>query len=139
MGSVAAIVFVVVTVSLIVSGIRRSRGIVARRGLSVGADLGSLSDRPRVRVREVASAGPDRVRVVFEPEQGRVDGAELASPSDLAFVVSLREDEFGFGLLHQWQESGSLIAFVMPPGSRLVRLRSIDTLQHLTLSRVIEG
>src|SRR5437660_1553916 len=44
---------------------RHRRGVVAERGTSIGADLGTLADKPRVRVRAVTTAGPDRVRLVL--------------------------------------------------------------------------
>jgi hypothetical protein len=101
----------------------RRRSLVPKRGLGVGADLGGLGDAPRVRVRSVARLSPDRVRVVFDPEEG----------SEMEFVFSLGEDEFGADLLDEWQHDGSPIAMVIPPDSPLVRLRSVESLQHLTL------
>jgi hypothetical protein len=119
----------------LVSTVRRHRhGIVAERGISVGADLASLGDKPRVRVRAVSIVGPDRVRLVLTPERDR--GEELSMPSDLDLVVLLNEVGFGFDLLEEWRRSQSSIAIVMPPDSRIVRLRSIDDLQPLTLRRV---
>jgi hypothetical protein len=114
---------------------RRGRTYVAKRGFGVGADLGTLSDKPRVRVEAVTNAGPDQVRIVLRPEPGPGDGPELTAP-DLDLVVHLREDEFGFELLHEWKRSESSIAIVIPPGSPLVRLRSVDDLQPLTLRQV---
>lgn len=130
--SVVILVLLVLAVYAVVTGIRRSRTIVARRGLSIGADLGTLADRPRVVVREVTAAGPGRVRLVLAPEGGSRDGD---APAELDLVVSLQEDEFGFQLLQEWRDAGSVVAVVFP-GTRLVRLRSVDSLQPLTLSRV---
>jgi hypothetical protein len=48
----------------------------------------------------------------------------------------LNEDDFGFGLLREWQRAGTAVAIVMPPDSHIVRLRSVDDLQPLTLRRV---
>jgi hypothetical protein len=110
---------------------RHRRGIVAERGMSIGADLGALGDQPRVRVRSVLSSGSDQVRLVLEPE--------LVTSPDLDLLVFLTEDEFGYELLHEWQRSESLIAIVQPPGTRIVRLRSTDDLQPLTLRRVEPG
>ena len=95
-------------------------------GSSIGADLGALADQPRVQVVSVTQLGPERARLVLRPE---LEGA------DLDLVVVLREGELGFELLHDWNRDGSLLAIVIPPGSRLVRLRSIDDLQPLTLRR----
>jgi hypothetical protein len=105
---------------------RHRRSFVPQRGTSVGADLGAMSDKPRVRVRTVTTTGPGRVRLVLEPE---------GESADLDFVVLLGEDDSGLELLEQWRGSESVLALVLPPGGRLVRLRSIDDLQPLTLRR----
>jgi hypothetical protein len=128
---VVANIAVVVVIALVVAAVvyrlrRHGDGIVARRGMSIGADLGAMGDRPRVRVRAVTPAGADRVRLLLAPE---------AVAAEMDLVVALGEDEFGFDLLQRWQRSQCLLAIVIPPDSHLVRLRSIDDLQHLTLRR----
>jgi hypothetical protein len=115
---------------------RRRRSLVPSRGTSIGADLGALSDQPRVRVRDVVMTGADCARLVLTPETGPIDHPGLMTSPDLEFVVSLRRDDFGFELLQEWKRSASSIAMVTPPNSRLVRLRSIDDLQPLTLRLV---
>ena len=131
--TVANVVLVLLVVLLALSVVsflrRRRRGIVAERGTSIGADLATLADQPRVRVRSVTQAGPDRVRVILTPDAG----------PDLDLHVLLRDDEFGFQLLHEWKRSECAVAMVIPPDSRLVRLRSIDDLQPVTLRRVDKG
>jgi hypothetical protein len=135
--NIALIILVLVLAFYVISVVRRRQhGLVARRGMSIGADLGTLSDQPRVRVRAVTRTGPDRVHVVLSPEPGPVDGTKPGLASELDLDVSMREDEFGFELLHEWKRSERSIAIVMPPGSHIVRLRSIDDLQPLTLRRV---
>jgi hypothetical protein len=138
--AVANIVVLLVGLLLVwcvVSFVRRHRrGIVAERGTSVGADLGALGDQPRVRVRAVTTAAPDRVHIVLTPDTG-ADGRGLAPP-DLGFLVALRQDEFGFELLHEWARTEQSVAIVLPPGSRIMRLRAIDDLQPLTLRCVDE-
>jgi hypothetical protein len=116
--------------------VRRVGGIVPKRGMGIRADLGELADKPRVRVREVAKAGPARVRLVLTPEPGPADVPLPTTSSDLELVVSGPDQQFGFELLCEWQRSQSVLAVVMPPDSRIVRLRSIDDLQPLTLRRV---
>jgi hypothetical protein len=138
MAKVALVLAVLLLVWLISSLVRGRRGgIVARRGMGIGADLGALADKPRVRVRAMTKSGPDRVHVILTPESGPGDG--LSTSSDLDLDVVLSDGEFGFELLQEWQRSESSLAIVMPPGSRLVRLRSIDDLQPLTLRRADEG
>jgi hypothetical protein len=128
-------------VLLVSSGIvsvirRRRRGIVAERGMGVGADLGTLRDKPRVRVRSVTMAGPGRADLVLTPEPDPVDPPGFTPASDLVFVVSLQEEEFGFEQLEEWRRSSTVLAIVVPANSHLIRLRSIEELQPLTLRRV---
>jgi hypothetical protein len=118
---------------------RGGRGIVARRGMSVGADLGTMADKSRVRVLSVTRVGPDNVRLVLTPEPGPSTRPGLSPSPDLDLLVSLGEDDFGFELLHEWERSQTSIAIVMPPDSRIVRLRSVEDLQPLTLRRADEG
>jgi hypothetical protein len=126
-GSVIVILVVIVGTWLMVSFVRsRRHGLEAKRGLSIGADLGKLADTPTVTVQAVSVADEGKVRVAFEQGDG----------TDLDLVVSLKPDDFGYELLRQWQRAGSKVAIVMPPDSRIVRLRSVDDLQPLTLRRV---
>jgi hypothetical protein len=112
----------------------RGQGLAARRGLSVGADLAAMADRPQVRVRELSSVAPGRVRVVLVPDGDEgVDDVGDAPGMDL--VVSLEEGTFALRVLREWQEAQVPLAVVEPPGGRLVRLRSTVDLQHLTLRR----
>jgi len=125
--SVVVILVVAVVVWVAVSFVRsRRHGLEAKRGVSIGADLGKLADAPKVTVQAVTITGPDRVRVVLTPQSG----------PDLDFVISLSERDFGFGLLRDWQRAGNAVAIVMPPDSHIVRLRAVDDLQPLTLRRV---
>jgi hypothetical protein len=78
-------------------------------------------------VHAVTTRGPGTVSLVLTRD---------ADGTDLDLVVSLQEDDFGYELLRQWQRSGTKVAIVMPPDSRIVRLRSVDDLQPLTLRRV---
>jgi hypothetical protein len=113
---------------------RRRRSFVPQRGTSVGADLGAMSDKPRVQVRDVTTTGPNRVRLVLVPEAPPIDSPGLMASSDLDMIVTLRDGELD--LLQEWQRSATSLAIVIPPNSRLVRLRSIEDLQPLTLRRV---
>ena len=129
MGNVIVILVVVVVVWAVVAFVRsRRHGLEATRGISIGADLGRLSDAPTVVVQAVTTAGPDRVRVVLKPESG----------ADVDFLVSMTEDDFGYELLREWQRAGTTVAMVIPPDSHIVRLRSVEDLQPLTLRRIDE-
>jgi hypothetical protein len=126
--SVLLVLFVALVASLIIRVIRRyRRGLVSERGMSIGADLGSLGDAPQVTVTEVSRTAPDRVRVVLSNEDAAL-GFDV--------TVALRDSEFGSGQLEEWHQSGERLGIVIPPGSHLIRLRSITSLQHLTLRRV---
>jgi len=116
---------------------RRRRGLVAERGTSVGADLGTMNDQPRVRVSTVTRAGPDRVRIVLTSVGG--DDPVVPITADTELLVFLRDDEVGFDTLEEWKQRQKALAIVMVPGNELVRLRSIDDLQPLTLRRVTES
>ena len=116
---------------------RHGAGIVAQRGSSTGADLGALRDQPRVRISSVLKVGPDRFRITLAPA-GPEDDESIPTELGLELVVSLNEDEFGFELLHEWKRSGTPLAIVVRPDTRVVRLRSLDDLQPLTLRRVDE-
>lgn len=108
---------------------RRRRGIVAERGIGVGADLGGLADAPRVRVRRVQLTGPDRAEVILVPDDGEGE-------DEIRYTVWLEGGDFGYDLLNEWQRDNEPVAIVLPPGGRLIRLRSASTLQHLTLRRM---
>jgi hypothetical protein len=127
-------VLVVVLLAVAVAHVVRQRrsSLVPKRGMSIGADLGGLADAPQVRVTALTRTAPDRLRVVFTPEPG-------STAVGLDVVVALEEDAFGASVLDDWQRSGSPIALVVPPDSHLLRLRSVDSLQHLTLRRVDEA
>jgi hypothetical protein len=129
---VLVVVLVVVSIGMLIN--RRRHGIVAERGLSVGADLGTMNDAPRVRVRAVTATAADRVRLELTPDASRVDGRQ---EPDLEFVVILNQEDFGFELLQRWLQSEAPLAMALP-GRHLVRLRSIDDLQPITLRRVDE-
>jgi len=120
---------------------RRGQGFVARRGTGPAADVGALRGSPRVRVSEVTGAGPDRVRIVLIPDTD--DDAEPTNSDgtgtmELEVVVYLDQDEFGFELLHEWKRAGAPLALVMPADTRIIRLRSVNDLQPLTLRRADE-
>jgi hypothetical protein len=127
MASIAVVAVLLVLLWYIVSIVRGRRGgIVAKRGLSIGADLAALAETPKVHVTAVTTEGPDRVRLVVSSESG----------PDREFLVFLRQDEFGFEQLREWQREQTAVAIVTPPDSRILHLRSTVDLQPLTLSRV---
>jgi hypothetical protein len=128
--SVAVVIVVALVTWAVVSFVRsRRHGLEAKRGLSIGADLGMLADTPRVVVQAVTTTDPETVRLVLTPDSG----------PDIDLCVMLKEGEFGFDLLRQWQRAHTAVAIVMPSGSHIVRLRSVEDLQPLTLRRVDSG
>jgi hypothetical protein len=135
--NIVVVLVVALVAGSVMSVIRwRRRSLIPQRGTSVGADLGALLDQPRVRVRWITMTGPDRARLVLALDSESVAPPGLTTSPDIDLVVSLREGDFGLELLQQWQQSESSLAIVIPPGSRLVRLRSIADQQPLTLRRV---
>jgi hypothetical protein len=105
------------------------RSLVPQHGYGVSADMAVMHAQPRVRVVEVVATESDRVHIVLAPDGG---GDDLR----LDFTVSLQESDFGFNVLNEWRRSGAALAMVVPPGSHLLNLRSVDDLQPLTLRRV---
>jgi len=124
-----------VAIGLILRAIwlRRAQ-LIPERGTSVRADVGVLRDAARVRLSDLQMVGPDVARIVFVP----IDASSAAptSPSESAMLVSIGEREQGFAILRNWYEQGSTLGLVIPPDSRLVRLRGLDDLQPITLRRV---
>jgi hypothetical protein len=100
--------------------IRRRDSIVAKRGMSVGADLAAMNAQPRVKVSAVGTIGPDRASLVLHAEDG----------ADLEMVVGLRDGDLE--MLTEWRDTASLLAMVRT-GRHLIRLRAIESLQPLTL------
>lgn len=90
-----------------------------------------------MRVSTVTRAGPDRVRIVLTPVGA--DDPVVTVTADTELLVFLRDDEVGFDTLEEWKQRQKALAIVMVPGNELVRLRSIDDLQPLTLRRVTES
>jgi len=88
---------------------------------------------PRVRVQEVSVMGPDRVRLVLVAA-GEDDDAATATETE--YLVALDADEPTFDILHGWQASHQVLGAVVPGESRIIRLRSLDDLQPVTLRRV---
>ncbi len=121
-----------VAIGLVLRAIwRRRTQLIPERGTSVRADVGVLHDVPRVRLSDVQMVGTEVARIVFVA----VD-AEHAAAAEDAMLVSISEREQGFAILRGWYEQGSILGLVIPPDSRLVRLRGLDDLQPLTLRRV---
>jgi hypothetical protein len=97
--------------------------------MGVAADFGVLGATPRVHIESITRTGADTARLVV-----RREGSD--NPEELTFVVALQEGEFGAGLLEEWRQADSSIAMVIPPNTHILRLRSVDSLQNLTLRRV---
>ena len=130
MSNIVLLVVVVLVAWLVVATIRRRRhGLVAERGTSIGADLGTMRDQPRVRVRAVTTTGPGRAHLLLAPDSGG---------SEVDLDVFLDQDEVGFELLQEWSQRQCPLAIVSLPGNELVRLRNVDDLQPLTLRRVTD-
>ena len=88
MANVVVVLVVVLLIGYAVSVVNRRRSsLVAQRGTSIGADLGALSDQPRVRVREVSRDGTDRLRLVLSPEADPGDGPRREPGPDLERVI----------------------------------------------------
>ena len=119
---------------LIIGSIRRRRqSIVGVRGFGTAADIGRLHDVPRVRVGEVTVTGPESARLVLVPAS---DAGVHAADAEATYLVAIDADEPAFGILQDWRSTQQVLGAVAPSDSRILRLRSLDDLQPLTLRRL---
>ena len=138
-GAITAIVllFIICVVSafVLVRLWRQRRSIVGQRGFGPGADIGRLHDVPRVRVESLTVEGEDRTRVLLLPAGD--EDQELASEPRIGTnaLLALDERDPEFRILQGWQQHGSVLGMV-EPSARLIRLRSLDDLQPVTLRRL---
>jgi hypothetical protein len=115
---------------------RRSR-IVPLRGFGTAADLGRLrQDVPRVRVRDISVVGPDETRLTVGPVRDPQDPDLGLDDAETEYRIAMDERDPGFEILHDWLSDQTVLGIVLPPESRLIRLRSVDGLQPLTLRRL---
>jgi len=119
---------------LIISAIwRRRRSMVGVRGFGPTADIGRLHDVPRVRVGELTVIGPERARLVLVPAS---DAGVHAADAEAEYLVAVDAEEPAFDILRDWQANQRVLGAVAPNDSRILRLRSLDDLQPLTLRRL---
>ena len=111
--------------------------------MGVRADLERLKEVPRVRVGELTMTGPDAARLVLVAvDAEEAEGSEPVAGNGtdpavgLEFEIEMNEGEPGYPLLQEWIRRRSVLGVVLPPDSRLIRLRSLDDLQPLTLRRL---
>jgi len=107
--------------------------MVGVRGFGPSADIGRLQDAPRVRVSEFVVTGPERARLVLVPAR---DAGGHAADAEAEYVVAVDTDEPAFEILRDWQADQRVLGAVAPRESRILRLRSLDDLQPLTLRRL---
>ena len=124
---------------------RRRGQLVSQRGMGVRADLERLRDVPRVRVSELTMTAPDVARLALVAAPGG-DRNSTDAPTDtdtdggqrlgLEFSIAMNESDPGYPLLNDWIDRQCVLGVVIPPDSRLIRLRCLEDLQPLTLRRV---
>lgn len=103
------------------------------RGFGTSADIGRLHDVPRVRVGELTVIGPEQARLVLVPAS---DAGVKAADAEAEYLVAVAADEPAFDILRDWQANQRVLGAVAPNDSRILRLRSLDDLQPLTLRRL---
>jgi hypothetical protein len=118
------------------SVLRHRSSLISVRGFGIRADIGRLNDVPRVRIQTLAAIGDQRTRLVVASSPEKVESGSVSDPVELTFIVELDEQDAGFAQLHEWLEGQADLGFVLPPAGRIVRLRSIEDLQPLTLRLV---
>jgi len=113
--------------------------------MGVRADLERLRDVPRVRVSELTMTGPDVARLgLIAAPGGNRDGTDAPTEIDsdpgqrveLEYSIAMNESDPGFPLLNDWIDRQCVLGVVIPPDSKLIRLRCLEDLQPLTLRRV---
>ena len=104
--------------------------------MGVRADVERLHDMPRVCVTDLTMTEPDVARLVLAPTTRDDLHASDTDIVEFEFLIAINESEYGFALLRQWREHQSVLGVVIPPESRIIRLRSLDDLQPLTLRRL---
>ena len=141
-GFIALLVWSVAVVVIAITIWRRRAQLVSTRGMGVRADLMRLNEVPRVRVKELTMTGPDaaHLALVSAPLEGG-DGGEPEEVHDessigLEFSIEMNESEPGWALLREWIERQCVLGCVIPPDSRLIRLRCLEDLQPLTVRRL---
>jgi hypothetical protein len=116
--------------------LRHRAQVISVRGMSTTADVGRLHDMPRVQARDLTMMGPDSayltVMTTANPEGANPDPVG----TEAEFLIAINEGDPGFAQLHEWIERQSILGIVVPPASRLLRLRCVDDLQPLTLRRL---
>ena len=122
---------------LLWSAILRHRSqVVSVRGMSTTADVGRLHDMPRVQAHDLTMMGADSAYLTVvsleNPEGANPDAAGTESE----FLIAINQGDPGWGILQDWIAHGTVLGIVVPPESRLLRLRSVDDLQPLTLRRL---
>jgi hypothetical protein len=131
--TVLLLLAIVVGSALIIRRIRARRAsMVSVRGFGPRADVERLRDLPRVRVDGIAPAGPDRVRLQLTP----AGEDEPAGQEDLEYWVALNADDREYAILEDWLARREVLGIVAPADTRILRLRSVDDLQPITLRRL---
>lgn len=129
---------VAVCVTVITIWERRAQ-LVSTRGIGLGADIELLRNVPRVRVSELTLTAPDTALLAIVAAHERTADDAQYNPGDgdvgLEFSIAINESDPGFPLLREWKERQCVLGMVMPPDSRLIRLRCLEDLQPLTLRR----
>jgi hypothetical protein len=111
--------------------------ITPLRGFGTAADIGRLRyDVPRVQVQELTVVGPDETRLAVRPVADPDDVGSGSDEAGLEFRVAMNERDPGYQILQDWLTDETVLGIVLPAESRLIRLRSIEGLQPLTLRRL---
>jgi hypothetical protein len=136
-------VWVVAAAVIAITIWRRRAQLVSVRGMGVRADLTRLHEVPRVRVSELTMTGPNAAHLALvAATESNGDGTESEEMTyeegsiGLEFSIEINESEPGWELLREWMQDQCVLGCVIPPDSRLIRLRCLDDLQPLTLRRL---
>ncbi|HTD50284.1 MAG TPA: hypothetical protein VK771_06780, partial [Acidimicrobiia bacterium] len=94
---------------------------------------------------ELTMTAPDVARLgLIAAPGGDRNGTDAPTDTDtdagqrlgLEFSIAMNESDPGYPLLNDWLDRQCVLGVVIPPDSRLIRLRCLEDLQPLTLRRV---
>ncbi|HTD50923.1 MAG TPA: hypothetical protein VK771_10005 [Acidimicrobiia bacterium] len=115
---------------------RRRARLFNRHGMGMHADVERLYQLARVCVSGLTMTGRDVARLGLSRNHANNHIDRTLDMVEGDYLVALKESDSEFELLHRWLEHQNVLGVVLPPQSRIIRLRCLDDLQPLTLRRL---
>jgi hypothetical protein len=115
---------------------RRRARLFSRQYMGMHADVERLYELPRVCVTGLTMTGRDAARLALSPKHANDHTDHALAMVEGDYLVALHESDSEFELLRGWLEHQNVLGVVVPPESRIIRLRCLEDLQPLTLRRL---